>query len=209
MKQILQKDLDNPYQQRDNLTYQKSLYQKDIQLSQQTFDDNRLLHDGEIIYEYDYRQEESKLISKQLSLPQIMANIISNTAAISDKQRAIIELNNTIMQQKIIFAEAVHTFKTQIDEWKPSYILSTPQAGHVSFVNMLQVNQELQEGQLVCYISPGYSQYYAETYIPQTNFGKVNVGQKVMLRLPSYPYQEYGSVQGRVRFVSKMGGDRG
>lgn len=35
--------------------------------------------------------------------------------------------------------------------------------------------------------------------IPATNSGKVKEGQKVLLKLDNYPYQEFGMVEGRVK----------
>ncbi len=45
--------------------------------------------------------------------------------------------------------------------------------------------------------------------IPQTNFGKVKPGQEVLLKFPSYPAQEFGSVKARIEFIKNIPSDSG
>ena len=40
--------------------------------------------------------------------------------------------------------------------------------------------------------------------IPITNSGKVSVGQDVIIKLDNYPYQEWGSLKGRVNTISSV-----
>ena len=191
------------------LLQQKELNEQDLTLSQKTFEANQSLKDDKVISDLDYRNEASKLIDKKLTLPQVSSAIITNEGQQNEKQKEIMELENTIAQQKNIFQQSLNTFKSQLEDWEKKYILIAPISGKISFPTFIQENQQLQPNQVVCYINPSNSKYYVETYIPQTNFGKVNIGQKVILRFPSYPYQEYGLVYGSVEFISKIGTDSG
>lgn len=76
-------------------------------------------------------------------------------------------------------------------------------------MGFLQENQQLKAGQTVCFINPGNSEYFAETFIPQENFGKVKKGEKVLLKFSSYPSQEFGSVTGELDFISAIPTDSG
>jgi multidrug resistance efflux pump len=192
-----------------NLLQQKELNVQDLDLSQKTFDANQSLKDDKVISDLDYRNEKSKLINKKLSVPQINSAIISNESQQNEKQKEIMELENTIVQQKSIFSQSLNTLKSQTDDWKKKYLLTAPTNGKIAFASFLQENQQLQLNQIVCFINPGNSEYYAEVYIPQTNFGKVKRGQKVLLKFPSYPFQEYGSIKGNIDFISNIGTDSG
>lgn len=55
----------------------------------------------------------------------------------------------------------------------------------------------------------GNAQYYAEIYVPQFNLGKVRTGQKVLLKFASYPFREYGSLTGKIDFISAIPTDNG
>ncbi len=192
-----------------NLLQQKGLNTEDLALQQKTFDANEALKNDKVISALDYRNETSKLIGKKLTLPQIISAIISNEAQQNEKLKEIAEFENVIAQQKLIFNQSLNTFKSQIDEWKQKYLLIAPIPGKIAFATFLQENQQLQNNQIICFINPGNSQYYAEIFIPQTNFGKIQIGQEVLLKFPAYPFQEYGSVKGKIDFISNIGTDSG
>ena len=206
---MLNKDLAFLQKMHTNLLEQKGLNVEDLNLSQKTFAANKTLNDEKVISDFDYRNENSKLIGKKLTLPQISSSIISNEAQQNEKLKEIAELQNTIAQQKSIFAQALNSFKSQIDEWKQKYLLIAPIDGKIAFATFLQENQQLKANQVICFVNPENTEYYAEIYIPQTNFGKVKIGQKVLLKFPSYPSQEYGSVNGKIDFISNINTDSG
>ncbi len=208
-KGMLNNDLSYLKKMHSNLLNQKGLNTQDLALQQKTFDANQSLKGDKVISELDYRIEKSKLISKKLALPQVSSNIISNEAQQNEKLKEIAELENTIAQQKTIFGQALNTFKSQIDDWKKKYLLSAPIDGKIAFATFLQENQQLQANQIICFINPQNTQYYVEAYIPQTNFGKVQIGQEVLLKFSSYPFQEYGSVIGKIDFISNSSTDSG
>jgi multidrug efflux pump subunit AcrA (membrane-fusion protein) len=191
------------------LLEQKGLQQQDLDLTQKTIDADQELNKEKILSEFDYRNEQSKLLNKKLSLPQVNALLVSNEGQQNDKQKEIAELENSIAQQESIFRQAMETFRSQISDWKRDYLLVAPIEGKVQFANFLQVNQQLQVSQTVCFINPENTQYFMQVNIPQYNFGKVAVGQTVLLKLSSYQYQEYGYLKGTVTFISHIATDSG
>lgn len=208
-KRMLQSDINYLQQLHTNLLQQKSMQQQDVNLAKETFNANQTLKEDKVISPLDYRNEKSKYIGKALSIPQISLAIISNQSSQHEKQKEILQLENDIAQQKGIFTQALHTLKAQLEEWKNKYVLIAPVTGKIAFATFLQENQQLQANQIICFINPENSQYYAEVYIPQTNFGKVKVGQQVLLKFPAYPFQEYGSIKGKIDFISNITTDSG
>jgi len=67
----------------------------------------------------------------------------------------------------------------------------------------------LQAGKLLGYINPIDSHFYAETTLPQYNFGKIDTGLSVQLRFDAYPYQEMGFVEGSIDYISNVPSDSG
>jgi HlyD family secretion protein len=206
---MLAKDKTNLEKLLTNLKEQQKLQEQDLALAQKTFDANQLLKKDNVISDFDYRIEQSKLINKKLSLPQIRSSIIANESQQADKEKEMMELENTMNQQKLIFQQALNTFRSQVEEWKKRYIMEAPIAGKVAFASFIQENQQLSANQTICYINPENSQYFAEIVIPQANFGKVSVGQAVLLRFESYPFQEFGSVMGKIEFISHIPSEKG
>jgi multidrug efflux pump subunit AcrA (membrane-fusion protein) len=208
-KAMLLRDKNNLARLYKNLDEQRQLQEQDLTLIQKTFDANESLKKDKVISDFDYRIEQSKLINKKLTLPQIRSTIISNESQQNEKEKEIIELENTINQQKLIFQQSLSTFKSQLDEWKKKYTLIAPISGKVAFASFVQENQQLQTNQIICFINPENSQYFAEIVIPQANFGKVAIGQQVLFKFQSYPFQEYGSVIGKIEFISHIPDEKG
>ena len=208
-KNMLMIDRSNLEKLHENLLNQKELDEQDVEVSQKTFNANQTLRNKKVLAELDYNDEKSKFINKKMTLPQINNAIIGNESDQNAKEKEIAELDNTIMQQKIIFQQALSTLKSQIDEWEKKYLLIAPIAGKVTFAALIQENQQLQSNQTICYINPENSHYFALLVIPQANLGKVSVGQKVLLKFPSYPFQEYGAVYGKIEFISHIATDSG
>lgn len=192
-----------------NLLLQKSLQEMDLDLAQQTFSANEKLKSDSVISAFDYRNEWSKLISKRISLPQLNASLIFNEGQQNEKKKEIMELENQIAQQKNIFVQALHTFISQVDEWKKKYLLTAPVQGRIAFPGFVQEHQQLPPNQIIFFVDPGNSEYYAEMYVSQFNLGKVKAGQEVLLKFPSYPFEEYGSLKGYIEFISTIPSDSG
>lgn len=208
-KKMLQYDMVYLQKLHNNLVEQKKLTEEDVSLAKETFTANQSLKNDKIISAFDYRNEKSKYIAKELSIPQIASAIISNESSIHEKQKEVLQLENEIAQQKWIFIQAVNTLKAQLSEWKTKYLLIAPIAGRVAFAGFVQQNQQFVNNQTVCFINPENTQYYLQVTFSQTNFGKIKEDQKVLLKFPSYPYQEFGAVEGRLSFISKITTDSG
>jgi multidrug efflux pump subunit AcrA (membrane-fusion protein) len=117
-KTMLQTDLQNIQKLNAILISQKELLQKDLLLTNETFKANESLAKEKVISSMDYRNEESKLIAKKLSLPQINSAIVSNESQQNDKRKEIAELENQIIVQKNTFIQALQTIKSQLQAWE-------------------------------------------------------------------------------------------
>lgn len=208
-KTMLQSDLIFLNRLHNNLLQQKKMQQQDLHLTQQTFAANESLKKDSVISDFDYRNEKSKLINKALSIPQINTAIISNQSSHHEKEKEILQLENEIAQQKMIFMQALNTLTAHLQEWKQRFLLTAPVDGTIAFAGFMQPNRQIENNSTICFVNPGNTSYYAEVNIPQTNFGKVKTGQKVLLKLPAYPYQEFGALEGRLDFVSAIATDSG
>lgn len=208
-KTMLQNDM--VYLQRlyANLLQQKEMQVEDVGLAKETFDANQSLKKDKVISALDYRNEKSRYIGKALTIPQISSAIISNESSQHEKEKEILQLENDIAQQKGIFIQALNTLKAQLDEWKTRYFLVAPIEGKIAFTGFIQENQQLKNNQTVCFINPENTQYFVSVNIPQQNFGKIKQGQKVLLKLPSYPFQEFGAITGKLNFISNIPTDSG
>lgn len=208
-KNMLQTDLQYIQKLNAILISQKELLQKDLSLTYETFKANESLAKDKVISSMDYRNEESKLIAKKLSLPQINSSIVSNESQQNEKRKEIAELENQISVQKNTFIQALQTIKSQLQAWEFKYLLKASIAGTVSFTGFFQENQEIKNGQPLFYVQPANTTYFVEMLIPQYNFGKIQLGQQVLLKFQAYPYEQYGAVVGKIDYINSTPSDSG
>lgn len=201
---FLQEDLANILKQRAQLQKQKLLQQRDYTLATEEFEMHRKLFKQQVETLVELRDAESRYISKQFPLPQTDAALLSTQASYSAKQKEILELTNQVKEEKAKFYQALNSLISQADEWKNKYILSASQKGKVAFVGVLQTNQVLQAGQEVFYINPENNNYFGEMVVPQDNMGKVKKGQRVLAKLKSFPFEEYGMLCGKITNINDV-----
>lgn len=191
------------------LNTQKEMDEQDLTLANKNFDASKSLSNDKVIAAVEFRNEQSKLIAKQMTIPQINTALVNNESNRHEKEKEIAKLENEIAQQKGIFQQALNTLKAQVDDWKNKYLLIAPIPGRLAFADTLEEQVEIKLGQTICYINPGNAMYYATVLIPQNNFGKIRRDEKVLLKLTAYPYREFGTVTGKLSFVSSIATDSG
>jgi len=152
----------------------------------------------------ELRAAESKYLSKQAPLVQTDASLITAGSNYDAKQKEILELGNQMMEEKAKFIQALNSLISQVEDWKNKYVLSASQNGKLSFAGIIQQNQVLQAGQEVFYINPGNNNFFGEMAIPQNNMGKVKANQEVLIKLKSYPFEEYGMIRGRISSINDV-----
>lgn len=204
---MLKADMDNLKHAEKNLLQQKSLFEQDLSLSQTTFEANQVLLNDKVISPQEYRELKSSYINKKMSLPQMKTALIDNKRQQSDKEKEILELESQMSAQKIIFQEAINNLKSRIGAWKQRYLLIAPVSGQLNFTSFIQEEQQIQENQIIAFITPGNTGCFMQVNIPQNNFGKVSIGQKVLLKFPAYPWQEFGIVEGRIDYIASVAVD--
>lgn len=208
-KSMLYSDIESLEGMKGKTSTQKNLTEQENELAQKTFEMNEILFKEKVISAEEYRQAQAALMNKQKAVPQMDVSMLSQQNQIRDKQKEIDQLNHDIFQQQKVFEQALHTLKSNVDEWLRQYTLQAPVDGQVVFVLPLQQNQYIEQGKLLGYINPSDSRYYAEVKLSQNNFGKVDTGMKVQLRFDAYPYQETGFVPGTLNYISRVAVDSG
>jgi hypothetical protein len=130
--------------------------------------------------------------------------MINANTALSSKQKEILELDNQVTEEKGRFLQALNSLISAAEDWKIKYVLSASQSGKLSYAGIVQENQVLSANQEVFYVNPGNEEFFGEMAIPQNNMGKIKEGQEVLVKLKSYPFEEYGMIRGRISYISEI-----
>jgi hypothetical protein len=116
----------------------------------------------------------------------------------------LVDINDNIEQEKLNFMKQLNILKNDISNWKHQFILSASDNGKISFAGSIEEYQAVAKGQDLFYVMPENIYYLGEVYLDQYNLGKVESGQTVIIKLKSYPFEEYGVVKGIIENISEI-----
>lgn len=107
-------------------------------------------------------------------------------------------------RQKIAFQQQLQFLKSKITAWTNKYVLWASVDGRISIAGNIKESNYLKGGALLGYIIPANDKYFMETILPQNNFGKLDTGLHVQIRLEAYPYEEWGFLNGTINYISSV-----
>jgi multidrug efflux pump subunit AcrA (membrane-fusion protein) len=203
-RSYLQQDAAALNKQTAQLHSEKQLQQRDFDLAEQEYNMHKKLEKEKVETLAELRQQESKYLSKKAPMIQTDAALITASTNALAKQKEIMELDNQVQEEKSKFSQALNSLISLAEDWKSKYVLTASQAGRVTFAGIIQRNQVITAGQDIFYINAGNEQFFGEMSIPQDNLGKVKEGQEVLVKLRSYPFEEYGMMRGKISYLSDV-----
>ncbi|MDB4919709.1 HlyD family efflux transporter periplasmic adaptor subunit [Mucilaginibacter sp.] len=203
-KVYLQRDLTDLTKQQEQLKAEKAIEQNDFSLADDEYEMHKKLAQQKVETRAELRQEESKYLAKKTALLQTESALITGDNNYATKQKEILELDNQVQEERSKFLQALNSLISTAEDWKSKYILSASQAGKLSYAGIIQENQVLAPNQEVFYIDPGNAAFFGEMTISQNNMGKVKEGQQVLVKLRSYPFEEYGMIRGKIRYIADV-----
>lgn len=189
------------------LQQQKSLEETKYELSKREFDRYQELFKEKVVSASELNQEKMKFLQAGQNLENI--NI-----AISQLQEGILGIEKTrsgatinAQKDKINFTsqtgQLFEQLRKSLNGWEQNYLLTSSVAGVVGFQQFLGKNQFVKTGDILLSVMPNdKDMLIGGLRVPATNSGKVKEGQKVLLKLDNYPYQEFGMVEGRVTNIA-------
>lgn len=80
--------------------------------------------------------------------------------------------------------------------------LIAPQDGTVAFIAIVQEGYLLNANQEVFRITPKNEQFFGVIQVHQNQISKVNEGQNVLIKLNTYPVEEYGLIKGKISYMA-------
>lgn len=186
---------------------QKNLLDKEYELRKIDFERYGQLMDKGVIsaQEYDLKELEFLQIQKKLS---DMSMLISQLRqATSMATQSLKKTNISKKEDNVRFnrnlVQSFNNLKQTIKEWEDKYVMTSSINGIVGFQEYWGVNQFVSTGDLVFTILPrNKGKLIGKLSIASQNAGKVVVGQKVMVKLDNFPYQQYGMLLGYVTNIA-------
>ncbi len=190
---------------------QKNIFEQEVKLSEKQYLRAMQLTNREISqaefenYHAGYLQAQRSLKGLENSLENINLRIVELEGTILDFK---LGYANEKKQLELNLIETFENLNSRISLWEQSYVLKSPIVGEVSFNKFWSVNQNVKIGDIVLTILPnGDRKIIGKLELPLLGAGKVKTGQTANIKLDSYPFKEYGTVNGIVEDISEISAD--
>ncbi len=203
-KAYLQKDLAEIKKLQEQIHQQKKIQEQEYANAQEEYEAYKTLKNNKAISNNEFKQQENKYLASKYPLQQSATALLNNNSSYLAKQKEIETLENTIKEQKAKFSQALNSMINETEAWLMKYVVFAPLAGKVGYAGILQENQNVNANQELFIVNPGNTDFFGEVQIPQYNMGKVRLGQRTLVKLRSYPFEEYGIINGKISFITDV-----
>ncbi|WP_448635433.1 HlyD family secretion protein [Pedobacter panaciterrae] len=190
------------------------LQKKDTRLKEQLniqknrFETDSALVANQVMSRIEYENAKKDLLNQQMNTESNYSTILQSKLQEKEIQKNIsetsieLQVQENTLQQKI--REAGKQLIGTFTQWEQNYIIRTPVQGKVTFFKFWKENQFVQAGEAVMVVTPEVQEYVARGEIAVSGAGKVKPGQKVLIKLMAYPYEEFGSLNGSLQSRSSL-----
>lgn len=191
-----------------SLEKQLAILSRELGLAQQNFWMDSTLYTENSTSKIEKNRTESIFLQTKRSYETAKSSLINNEIQINQLNSQIADLSSKRMEQGRNLKEAINQsfeqLESQVESWKQQYLLISPIEGTVSLTTFWSNNQYVNIGNEVFTIIPSEKHPFGRVEMPVSGSGKVEIGQRVNIKLDNYPYQEYGMVLGVIKTKSTM-----
>lgn len=160
------------------------------------------------ITEADMIQRKSDYLSRQEAYQTLLTNRSTLISRLHSNRISLTQLNIEETEKR----ESLHSsllanineLINDIEIWKQKYAIYAPIEGQLEYLDFWRENSFVQAGEALYSILPEKNEIIGELIVPSYGIGKVKIGQDVNVKLDNYPYDEYGSISGKVKSISQM-----
>ncbi|WP_343570657.1 HlyD family efflux transporter periplasmic adaptor subunit [Sphingobacterium sp.] len=203
-KNIIHSELHNLDQQFDRSKKSMEFQRQQLSLAEKEFERYKLLAEKKVISPAELQEKEASLLVKRQSIPQMESTLINYESSILSKNKELNEIDNQISEEKKKFIQALNIFISDAEKWKKQYVIVSSVEGKLVYGSFLQENQSVKEGQELFLINTKNADYYGELSLTQNAAAKVKRGQDVLIKVRSYPYEEFGYLHGKINYMSDI-----
>jgi multidrug resistance efflux pump len=194
-----------------NLKYQaqENLTKEEFELIEKDFNRYRTLFQNSAISAKEFEDKNRDYLNAKKTYENIKIANLNNSITVNNLEKNKLQLKILSIQEGEKYTQelnrAIQTLKSEIENWKQTYLLISPIEGTVSLFNYWTENQTVKQGEEIVGIIPSQKQeMIAKLILPVQNTGKLKLGQHVNIKLNNYAYEEYGMLEGYIKNISMM-----
>jgi HlyD family secretion protein len=187
----------------NRLKVKESLYAENRKLELNKYRRDSLLFISKVIPESEIEKSHQSLIRINIELQQVRLDYSEKSIELAEKRQLLQDYRIKRIEEgeKLIslLNESFLNLKAQIKIWENNFLLRSPFDGFVTFTQYWSENQVVTKDEPVLNVVPFETgSYLGRINLKMQRSGKVKTGQKVNVKLSSYPYLEFGMLRGTV-----------
>jgi len=178
--------------------------QSQLLSAKELYQRQRELYDAGGISRNDLEKERQRVDDLERQLDALEDNILRKQNEITSLNKNRSDASSDEEESELTAAgrvrQSLSSLKASLDRWKQTYLVTAPIEGQVSLnANFFVEKQYVRQGQqLLVIIPPQNNKVVGRLLLPIANSGKVHSRQRVVIKLDSYPYSEFGTLRGFV-----------
>jgi len=196
------------------LQQQKKLEQAKYELTRKSYQRSQDLFNQGVISAVELENEKIKFIQEQQNMENINISLSQMEEGISNLNKTKSGTAISTEKDKITYSsqtlQLFEQLRKALKQWEQNYLIVSSTDGVASFQQFFGENQFVKTGDAILTILPeNKEQLVGRMSVPSVNSGKVKTGEKVLIKLDNYRFQEYGIIEGRVQNISMSPDDKG
>lgn len=186
---------------------QKKVLEQEYELQKRDYERYEQLHKSGVVSQQEFESKKMEFLQMEKNLNKMAISIsqMREAVASADQTLRTTKINKEEDQTRLLvnLSQSFNTLKKAVREWEYQYVLLSSIDGVVGFQEFWGKNQFINAGEMVFSILPtNTSQLVGKLVLPSQNAGKVIAGQKVLVKLDNFQYQQYGMLVGKVENIS-------
>lgn len=186
---------------------QKKLEQAKYEITKKNYQRSQDLYNQGVIASMELENEKIKFLQAQQNLENINISLSQMEEAISNLNKTKSGTAINTEKDKITYSsqtlQLFEQLRKSLKQWEQNYLIISNTNGIASFQQFFGENQFIKAGDIILSILPeNKDKLVGRMSVPAANSGKIISGEKVLIKLDNYRYQEYGIVEGKVQNIS-------
>ena len=213
---LLEKQLVKKTEYNKELIKQERFLIEDLSLAKNSFDRDSMLFnkDSYSLSAKEFNKSRQVYIQKLYSFSVFNASLRNNESDFIRMKETKLDLqvqyDKELKQYLLNLEESLQLLRSLISQWEEKYLIQSPVAGSVTLTRFRNENQVIKPGEILATVVPSIPiSIVVRAIIPISGFGKIEIGQKVNIKLSGFPYMQFGVLRGRIYSVSQVPGEGG
>ncbi len=186
---------------------QKEINQSELQLLKTDVERYEKLFKKGVISAQEIEKQRLIYLQAEKNYKSLLSSILQLKSSINELNRSskttVINQSTTSINLERSVMQSFYQLKKAIKDWELNYVFRSSVKGTVSFLQIWSENQTINAGENMFAIIPSAEKgYIGKVKAVAQNSGKLQIGQKVNIRLANYPDREFGVIEGKLKTIS-------